>query len=78
MQIKAKKSGRCAYPPIGRYISTPPMAKNPHIIKPNVAINIQLRPDGARQPTAEARVLANINLIAQGFGPINGDVLNRG
>jgi hypothetical protein len=80
MQIIAKKTKRCAYPPIGRYISTPPAAKSfeAHQIQFNSVAGVQLRPDGVRQPAAEARILANINLIKNGLAPRDGCVLNRG
>jgi len=80
MQILAKKTGRCAYPPIGRYAFTPPAAKSfeQHQIQVNPVAGMQLRPDGVRQPTAEARILGNIGLIRSGLAPRDGDVLNRG
>ena len=80
MQIIARRTGRCTYPPTGRYISTPPAANNfkQHEIQLNPVIGLQLRPDGARQPAAEARILGNIGLIRSGLAPLNGDIFNRG
>ena len=80
MQIIARKTGRFAYPPIGRYIGTPPAAKSfeQHQIRDDFPTGIRLRPEGARQPEPEARILANIKTIFQGLGPLNGDWLNRG
>lgn len=80
MEIIAKRTGRCTYPPIGQYIGTPPAAKSfkrHEIVKVDIS-GIQLRPDGARQPEAEARVLGNIVTILQGRGFQGGDWLNRG
>ena len=78
MRIIAHANGRCAYPPIGKYMGTPPTAKSfeQHEIKDNgFEPGMQLRPDGVRQPQAEANILANIRAIKQGRGSINGDIL---
>lgn len=81
MKIVARKIGRCAYPPIGRYVNTPPVAKSfeQHEIKDNDFIpGTRLRPEGVRQSEPEARILGNIRAIDQGRAPVEGDVLNRG
>jgi hypothetical protein len=80
MVIIAKKNDRYVYPPIGMYIGTPKPAKSfeQHEIQNNFSSGIRLRPKGARQSQAEARILSNMKMIANGFGPVNGDVLNRG
>jgi hypothetical protein len=78
MKIIARKTGRCAYPPIGGYIGTPPTAKSfeQHEIKDNNFVpGMQLRPDGVRQPYAEAAILGNIRAIDQGRGSLNGDIM---
>lgn len=70
MSIKARKQKRCAYPPTGRYGSNSPFEgkfedieiKDPDYFK----LPIQLRPDGVRQPQAEASVLGRIRAKAQG------------
>ena len=68
------------YPPTAKYIGTPPKAKSfeAHEIPKIDVSGIQLRPDGARQPYAEARVLGNIVAILQGRAPVAGDWFNRG
>jgi hypothetical protein len=82
MKIIARRSnGACAYPPIGKYIGTPTTAKSfeAHEIKDqNFVVGTRLRPEGARQPEAEARILANIRAIDQGRVPITMDIFNRG
>jgi hypothetical protein len=78
MEIIARKIGRCAYPPIGQYIGTPPAAQSfeRHEIKDhNFVPGMRLRPEGVRQPTAEANILANIRAIDQGRGSLNGDIM---
>jgi len=81
MKIIARRSdGRCAYPKIGTYSSTPTVAKSfeRHEIKDNNFVpGTRLRPEGARQPEAEARILANIRSIDQGRVPITMDIFNR-
>lgn len=81
MKIIARRSGgRCAYPPTGRYVSSPTIAKSfeQHEIKDNNFVpGGRLRPEGARQPEAEARILANIRSIDQGRVPITMDIFNR-
>ena len=81
MKITARRTGRCAYPPIARYIGTPPMAKSfeQHEIKDNNFVpGMRLRPEGVRDSQAEARVLGNIRAIDQGRAPVNMDIFNRG
>ena len=81
MKIIARRNGRCAYPPIAKYIGTPPAAKSfeQHEIKDkNFVPGMRLRPEGVRDSYAEARILGNIRAIDQGRAPVNGDVLNRG
>ena len=78
MQIKARRLNRCNYPPIGKY-SYPQGAKiknfeSVEIPKSSVG---RLRPDGAKQSQAEARILMNIVAIQQNRAPINGDILSR-
>ena len=77
MKIIAKRTGRCAYPPTGKYIGTPPAAKSfeQHEIPKIDVSNVQLRPDGARQPETEARILSNIVAVKQGRAPITLDPL---
>jgi hypothetical protein len=78
MKVSARKTGRCAYPPTGKYIGTPPMAKSfkQHEIKDDKFVpGMQLRPDGVRQPAAEANILGNIRAIDQGRASINGDIM---
>ena len=81
MKITASRSGRCAYPPTGRYIGTPPAAKSfeQHEIKDkNFVPGMRLRPPGVRDSQAEARILGNIRAIDQGRAPVNMDIFNRG
>ena len=77
MRIIAKKTGRCAYPPTAKYIGTPPTAKSfkQHEIPKVDVSQIQLRPDGARQPETEARILSNIVAVRQGRASVNLDPL---
>lgn len=78
MKIIARKPGWCAYPPTGKYIGSPPAAKSfeEHEIKDdNFIPGIQLRPDGVRQPTAEAAILNNIRAVDQGRTSRNLDPL---
>ena len=78
MKIIARRSGRWAYPPNGRYISTPPMAKSfeAHEIKDhNFVPGMRLRPEGVRQSQAEASILGNIRAIDQGRAPSNFDIM---
>ncbi len=81
MKIIARRSdGKCAWPPIGQYADPPTIAKSfeRHEIKDNNFIpGTRLRPEGVRQPEAEARILANIRAIDQGRVPITMDILNR-
>lgn len=78
MKIIARRTGRCAYPPTGSYVGTPPAAKSfeSHEIKDNNFVpGMQLRPDGVRQPTAEAAILSNIRAVDQGRTCLNLDPL---
>ncbi len=80
MTIIARRKNRYMYPPIGRYISTPKPAQSfeQNEIQNSFPDGIRLRPEGVRQSQSEARILSNMKMIANGFGPINGDILNRG
>ena len=80
MKIFARKKNGCVYPPIGKYIDPPPAAKSfeQHEVHKVDLPGVQLRPDGVRQPAAEARILGTIVAIIQGRGPVDGDWLNRG
>ena len=78
MKIIARRSGIWAYPPTGRYISTPPMAQSfeAHEIKDhNFVPGMRIRPIGVRQPYSEAAILGNIRAVDQGRAPVNFDPL---
>ena len=78
MKIIARRSGRWAYPPFGRYISSPPAAKSfeQHEIKDkNFVPGMRLRMPGVRQSQVEANILGNIRAIDQGRASVNGDIL---
>jgi hypothetical protein len=69
MRIFARKSGRCAYPPIGSYITNVPFKKkfgDLELRRIDPSELPQLRPDGSRQPQSEASVLGRIVVIRQG------------
>lgn len=64
----ARRWKRCAYPPNGKYISNAQFQGNFEDIEisDNEFKFQQLRPDGNRQPAAEADILSNIRARAQG------------
>ena len=70
MKIHARRQKRCAYPKIGKYNGSPVFEgtfedleiKDP----PGFKLPIQLRPDGVRQPAAEATILGRIRAKLQG------------
>lgn len=69
MRIYARRKKGCAYPPIGRYTSNVPFKKKFEAleIKPCSGADLpQLRPDGVRQPAAEATILGKMIIIKQG------------
>lgn len=77
--IKVSRRPRCAYPPVGRHI------KPAGVICPKVKIPSpnelpplpQLRPDGVRQSTAEARILSHIRAVQNGTTSPAIDLLSR-
>ena len=75
--LKVKKSKRCAFPPIGRHISPPGPCDKLDLIIPSNFISPQLRPDGARQPTAEANVLSRMKAVALGLTWLDLDPIGR-
>lgn len=70
MRIHARRQKRCAYPAIGKYTGPPTFEgrfedleiKDPEGFK----LPIQIRPDGVRQPAAEASILGRIRAKLQG------------
>lgn len=69
MRIYARRRKGCAYPPIGSYMSNDPFKGKLKAIeiKPCSGADFpQLRPDGARQPAAEATILGKMIIIKQG------------
>lgn len=75
MEIRAKRKSRCAYPPIGSYSTNQPAKEFPEIQSVDIS-GIQLRPDGARQPEAEANVLGRLRAILE-CRASPGDIENR-
>lgn len=70
MKIKARKIGRCAFPPIGAYTDHKSFQgdfESIQIQDPNsLKLPTRIRPKGVRQSQAEAVILGNIRIIAQG------------
>ena len=67
MQIRARRIKRCAYPPIGKYVSHAPFkGKFKDLELESIKVFPQLRPDGVRQPQAEATILGKMVAKAQG------------
>lgn len=81
VQFIRRRKRNCAYPPIGRYISNVPFKGDFEDVEladgefePG-----PLRPDGNRQPYAEASVLQNLRARAQGRAAFpNADVRQGG
>ncbi len=82
MKIIARKLNKCAYPPIGKYIGSPPVVPTKfeqyEIKDKNFVPGTRLKQDGVKQSQSEARILGNIRAIDQGRAPVNGDVLSYG
>jgi len=78
MQIIARKIKRCAYPPIGVPIPPQPPLKDFEAVRIKKAeLPERLRPEGARQSTAEANVLMKIIAIQQNRAMAGGDIISR-
>lgn len=69
---------RCFLPPIARHIKPPgAIGKFKDIEIPKITFLPQLRPDGVRQPEAEANILSRMVAVAQGRAPITLDPIGR-
>ena len=67
MRIHARRIKRCAYPPIGKYVSNGPFEGSFEDLElKSFKVFPQLRPDGVRQPTVEATILGKLVAKAQG------------
>ena len=67
MFIRARRIKRCAYPPIGKYVAHESFkGKFEDLELESIKEFPQLRPDGVRQPQAEATILGKLVAKKQG------------